>query len=395
MSRRFQFLTLTLSLFVSACSQELSLQSSLDKKQDVLILKESRFEDLNGWTQDAQQKAISAFSKSCEKIKNIDSARSLGADPLLGTVGDLRVVCQQMSGQDLGNAASARYFLETYFKPYLLTNNGDRQGLFTGYYEPTLYGSEVKTSEYNIPLRMRPSDLVMVNLGEFRDELKGQRIAGRVVSGQLKPYEDRGEIEDGKLPAAQDVPLLWVNDAADAFFLQIQGSGVVVLPNGQTVRVGYDGQNGHPYTAIGKILIDKGELTKENVSMQTIREWMHEHPSEAKDLMRTNKSYVFFRRLETDGPVGAQGVVLTAQRSLAIDPVFLPYGLPVYLDIENPIQPDSRIQRLVVTQDTGGAIKGPVRGDVFWGYGDEAASIAGVMKSKGQAWILAPVKFAP
>jgi len=394
-TRGFPILALILSLFASACSQEPSLQSSLDKKQDVLVLKESRFEDLSGWTLDAQQQAVSALSKSCEKIKNMDSTRSLGSDPLLGTVGDLKTVCQQMSGQDLSSPESARYFLETYFKPFLLTNGGDAQGLFTGYYEPTLYGSEVKTSEYSIPLRARPSDLVMVNLGEFRDELKGQRIAGRVVSGQLKPYEDRAEIEDGKLPEAQDIPLLWVNDAADAFFLQIQGSGVVVLPNGQTVRVGYDGQNGHPYTAIGKILIDKGELTKENVSMQTIREWMRGHPSQAKDLMRTNKSYVFFRRLDTDGPVGAQGVVLTAERSLAIDPVFLSYGLPVYLDVENPVQPEGRMQRLVVTQDTGGAIKGPVRGDVFWGYGDRAASIAGVMKSKGQAWVLVPVKFAP
>jgi membrane-bound lytic murein transglycosylase A len=394
-TRTFQLsLLLLLSLSMSACTQGPSPQSSGDKVPDILELKESRFEDLKGWTVDAQQEALSAFGQSCEKIKNLDDAKPLGSDPLLGTISDLKAVCQHLPDQDLSSPESARYFLETYFKPYALTNDGNTQGLYTGYYEPTLYGSEIKTSEYAIPLRTRPNDLVMVNLGEFRDELKGQRIAGRVVSGQLKPYEDRAGIEDGKLPRAQDIPLLWVNDAADAFFLQIQGSGVVVLPSGQTVRVGYDGQNGHPYTAIGKILIDRGELTKETVSMQAIREWMRGHPSEAKDLMRANKSYVFFRRLETDGPVGAQGVVLTAERSLAIDPVFLSYGLPVYLDIESPVQSDARIQRLVVTQDTGGAIKGPVRGDVFWGYGEQAASIAGVMKSKGQAWVLAPVRLS-
>ncbi|MCB1557893.1 MAG: murein transglycosylase A [Alphaproteobacteria bacterium] len=390
---RFPLLILSLFFVVTGCSsnQEADPISLVDKDQ--LVLKEARFSDLDGWTQDAQEQAAKALMRSCEKVRFLDPDRPLSGEVDIGRMADLQSVCQRLDSSILANAVNARYFFETYFQPFQLTNGGKEDGLYTGYYEPTLYGSEVQSKEFSIPLRARPSDLVMVNLGEFRDDLKGKRIAGRVVSGQLKPYEERGEIEDGKLPQGQDVPLLWVDNAADAFFLQIQGSGVVVLPDDVVVRVGYDGQNGHPYTAIGKVLLDRGELSKDNVSMQSIRQWMEAHPEQAKSLMRENKSYVFFRRLETDGPVGAQGVVLTPERSLAVDPVYLSYGLPLFLDVSHPLNETERIQRLVIAQDTGGAIKGPVRGDVFWGFGEYAASMAGVMKSRGQAWVLVPIKF--
>ncbi len=355
-----------------------------------LKLSRSSFEKLDVWNDDLVNGALLPLQRSCEKIMKVDPQKSFGILPEMGRYSDWQEICRHTPDWEFSTDEEARSFFEAYFVPYTMSDNDDPEGLFTGYYEPTLYGSLIETTGYNIPLRTRPQDLVMVNLGEFRDELKGQRIAGRVRDGQLKPYEDRADIEDGKLPSDADVPLLWVNSAVDAFFLQIQGSGVVMLPDGSAVRVGYDGQNGHVYTAIGKELINRGALTKENVSMQAIRQWLKAHPQEGRDVMRTNKSYVFFRQLETDGPVGAQGVVLTAERSLAIDPVFIPYGVPIFIDVENPEAGAGNIRSLVITQDTGGAIKGPVRGDLFWGYGDQAAHMAGLMKSKGQAWILLP-----
>ena len=187
-----------------------------------------------------------------------------------------------------------------------------------------------------------------------------------------------------------DKPLLWVDSAVAAFFLQIQGSGAVTLPDGQVVRVGYDGQNGHPYYAIGKELVKRGYLAKENVSMQSIQAWLEKNPVEGREIMRLNKSYVFFRVLEKDGAIGGEGLPLTAGRSLAIDRSIIPYGLPVYVDLEAPVTEQPRIQRLMVAQDTGGAIIGPVRGDVFWGYGPEAEHNAGLMKSRGRYWFLMP-----
>ncbi|MGH1399575.1 MAG: murein transglycosylase A, partial [Alphaproteobacteria bacterium] len=281
-----------------------------------------------------------------------------------------------------------RYF-EQNFTPYNVRSGSDPNGLFTGYYEASLKGSRTKTARYNIPLHTRPDDLVMVQLGEFREELKGQRIAGRVKGGNLKPYESREEIIAGKWPH-HDKVLLWVDDPVDAFFVQIQGSGLVEMSDGTTMRIGYAGQNGHPYYAIGRELIKRGALTKESVSMQAIRDWLAKNPADADALMNTNKSYVFFREINGEGPIGGQGVALTAGRSLAIDRSLISYGLPIWTDIAAPTPDTKSIQKLMITQDTGGAIRGAVRGDVFWGYGATAETLAGSMKSKGKYWVLLP-----
>ena len=232
--------------------------------------------------------------------------------------------------------------------------------------------------------------LVMVNLGEFRDELKGERIAGRVRDGRLKPYESHAEILSGQLPVEQDRALVWVDSAIDAFFLQIQGSGIVSLDDGTIMRVGYAGQNGHPYYAIGRELVKRGELTKDKVSLQTIRSWLQAHPDQAQDVMTLNKSYVFFQEQKSEGPKGGEGVALTARRSLAVDHSIIPYGMPVWLQAEAPDHTIDTINRLMVTQDTGGAIRGAVRGDFFWGYGTQAEYYAGKMKSQGRYWFLLP-----
>lgn len=375
------------SLLLSACTHTPEVKEVAPVKPE---LKAIKFSDLSGWSRDASGDALKAFLLSCAKISARPAVDAFGPEAIMGTVADWQDLCLKARSVPDGDHLAARRFFESGFQPYEVDVNGKPDGLFTGYYEAALQGSLNRSARYSVPLRERPSDLVMVNLGEFRPELKGQRIAGRVTGGTLKPYEDRAAIENGKLPKDMDKPLVWVDSAVDAFFLHIQGSGAITLDDGSIMRVGYDGQNGHIYTAIGKELIARGELTKENVSMQTIREWLAKHPDEAAMVMDVNRSYIFFRKLDTNGPVGAQGVVLTPERSLAVDPVFWPYGLPVYLSAEAPDAGETAVERLMVAQDTGGAIKGPVRGDFFWGYGDRAAHLAGLMKSRGRAVVLLP-----
>lgn len=402
----FRFLlaltALTSLVMLTACAglgTKPSAPSLSPSAPDQLRLEKVSFSDLPQWPgrelahPGAQSlDALRAFEKSCEKIAQKPGPQDFGPLPEMGKNQDWQKICAEISPALTTDSTRAQKFFEDHFTPYLMHNHSKAEGLFTGYYEPTLYGSLTRSARYKIPLRSRPKDLVMVNLGEFRENLKGQRIAGRVVGGQLKPYEDRAAIEDGKLPDDMDHALVWVDDAAAAFFLQIQGSGIIMLDSGHTMRVGYDGQNGHIYTAIGKELVQRNLLKKENVSMQTILGWLEKNPQEGTQLMRTNRSYVFFKKLDTAGPVGAQGVVLTPRHSLAVDPVFVPYGAPIYLDVAaaDPQSGTGPIRDLVIAQDTGGAITGPVRGDLFWGYGIDAAHNAGLMKSKGSAYILLP-----
>ena len=238
-----------------------------------------------------------------------------------------------------------------------------------------------------MPLYTQPRDLVMVDLGRFRDDLRGRRVAGRVRGGSLDVYDDRQAIAAGSL-AGRGLEIVWVDDAVDAFFLHIQGSGRIELDDGSVLRVGYSAQNGHSYHAIGRTLIDLGEMELAEVSLQSIDAWLRANPDRAAEVMATNPSYVFFREIRGEGPVGAQGVALTTERSLAVDRLHLPLGVPVWLDAMVPAAapeaPDERRQWLLVAQDTGGAIRGAVRGDVYWGSGERAKSIAGRMAHRGR-----------
>ncbi len=372
-------------LFVGACTTTPSSEKTDDKPVD-LRLTETRFSALPGWGTDDMRTFIPAFEKSCARILKKPATAQMGPLAEAGTYGDWQPICRSFVNMKPQNLRS---FLENRFKPYLVSDAGDKEGLFTGYYEASLKGSLKPYGVYKTPLHQRPDDLVMVQLGDFRDHLKGERIAGRVIDGNLKPYEPRAEIVAGQWPHNEEV-LVWVDDPVDAFFVQIQGSGVVQLDNGQAMRIGYAGQNGHVYYAIGRELIKRGELTKENVSMQSIRAWLENNPAQADEIMNTNASYVFFRKLDGEGPIGGEGIALTAGRSLAVDRSLLSYGLPVWTDIEAPYEGAAPLRKLMVAQDTGGAIRGAVRGDVFWGYGDHAESVAGSMKSRGQYWLLLP-----
>ncbi|MDH5723718.1 MAG: MltA domain-containing protein, partial [Alphaproteobacteria bacterium] len=317
--------------FLAACGEE-----EIPEVKPLRILKATHFHNLPGWVEDDFSGFASAFEKSCERFAKKDPEAVIPLIENAGTYGDMQKICLTL-GETPKDNITLRHFFEKHFTPYQMYDHDNPIGLFTGYYEASLRGAWTKNEPYTIPLHARPDDLVMVNLGEFREELKGQRIAGRVTGGNLKPYENRTDIVSGNWPH-EDKVLLWVDDPVDAFFVQIQGSGLVEMDDGSLQRIGYAGQNGHPYYAIGRELIKRGALTKENVSMQSIRGWLADNPDKADEIMNSNASYVFFRTLDQGGPIGAEGVVLTAERSLAVDRTMLPYGLPMWVDIKAPIE---------------------------------------------------------
>ncbi|TNF71995.1 MAG: murein transglycosylase [Acidobacteria bacterium] len=362
---------------------------------DRIVLEAVELADLPGWEEDLLAEALPALRRSCEVVNGWTDADTDNGDTFGAA---LRLehwqgICVRLGELGPGDEEPLRALIASELRPYAVSNRGEPEGLFTGYYEPTLAGSRRPTERYRFPLYRRPPELVTVNLGDFREDLRGRRLAGRVEDGALSPYLDRFEIEAGGL-ADRELELAWVDDPYDAFFLHVQGSGRVELEEGGFLRVGYAGQNGHPYFAIGRALVDSGVMTLEEVSLQSIRAWLEANPEEAPEVLAQNPSFVFFRELEEEGPVGSLGVVLTPERSLAVDSTFVPLGLPVWVDTAapagDPDAPDRAFRRLMVAQDTGGAIRGPVRGDIFWGPGQIAAHISGHMKHPGRLWLLLP-----
>ena len=345
----------------------------------VTILKPADWNALTGWTDDDILPAWDAFLRSCAVLRN---------QPLW------QETCSQagtMRGQD--NAA-LRQFFESRFVPHqVLNSDGSGDGLITGYYEPLLKGSRKQSKRYRFPLYTTPDELLVVDLSEVYPELKNMRLRGRLQGRKVVPYYSRSEIERNAV-SLQGKELLWVDDAIDLFFLQIQGSGRVALENGEIVRVGYSEQNGHPYKSVGRLLVERGELPLEKASMQGIKAWGQKNPARLNELLQQNSSFVFFRELPAGvpGPLGSLGVPLTAGRSLAIDPRAVPQGAPVFLATTWP-NTDRQLHRLMVAQDTGGAIKGNVRADFFWGFGPEAGDQAGKMRQSGRMWVLMPAGY--
>lgn len=383
-----RFVTVVLAVaLLAAC--ETKPPSPPPQEPERLSLTPVGFDALPGWADDDEAAALPALRRSCGRLLRQTDDRPVGPDGVAGTVADWRPACSALASDDALDAAAARTALARWFVPFRAAGRDGPEGLFTGYYEPELRGTRTRDTTDTVPLYKRPDDLVTVELGDFRADWRGERIAGRVVDGTLKPYFDRLAIERGAL-ANRGLELLWVADPIDAFFLEIQGSGRIALPDGSFVRVGYAGQNGHAYVAIGRALVARGAIAKDQVSMQTIRDWLAGHPGEAGAVMDLNPSYVFFKELGGDGPVGAQGLVLSAGRSLAVDPKFMPLGVPLWLDIAEPREPGGRLRRLVVAQDTGGAIRGPVRGDLFCGTGAAAGAQAGAMQQRGGYYLLLP-----
>lgn len=336
----------------------------------------SKWEMLPDWQTTDLKQTWAAFWQSCSVLKNKPGWQS---------------ICARANELTQPDNSSLRAFFEEGFTPYQVFNpDGSSQGLITGYYEPRLYGSRVKNARFRYPLYAPPDDLLAIDLGDVYPQLKDLRLRGRLQGNRVVPYYNRSEIDGGKAPL-KGRELFWVDNAVDLFFLQIQGSGRIELPDGSLVKVGYAEQNGHPYTSIGKKLVDMGAFKLEESSMQNIKLWAQKNPEKLDSLLEHNPSYVFFRELPNDlpAPLGALGVPLTNEYSLAVDTRTIPLGAPVFLATTYPNTAEP-LNRLMLAQDTGGAIRGAVRGDFFWGFGEQAGNQAGRMKQSGQMWVLFP-----
>ena len=356
------------------------------EKRSAVRLEPARFETLRGWSGDRHFHALATFRRSCPRLLARTTIGHRWID--LGGV-DWAKICNAAETVATNSDAGARTFFETWFRPHAVAGPNGPAGLVTGYFEAELRGSRIRTPVYGVPLYGLPRDHVTVDPGKFVEKWRAGPLVGRVVDGRLAPYHRRGAIEAGALDGAAEV-LVWVDDAIDAYLLQVQGSGRVLLPDGGVLRIGFAGHNGHAYASIGRRLIERGELTAGRAGWGAIRGWVEAHPKAAPALFAENPRFIFFREIEGEGPIGAQGVALTPGRSLAVDPRFIPLGMPLWLESEYPGEVDRGLRRLMVAQDSGGAIKGPVRGDFFWGYGAEALALAGRMKSRGRYHVLLP-----
>jgi membrane-bound lytic murein transglycosylase A len=349
------------------------------------------FTDLEGWYDDGGAEALHAFRRSCHEIMAHGTGFSRQA-----RFGGTRSAWLETCRGAL-EAEDARDFFETRFWPYRVRDAKRPEGLFTGYFEPEVEGSRTASASFSVPLYRRPLDLV-----SFPEAVRTQSglSFGRMIKGQATPYHSRREIEEGAL-AGQGLELVYLKDWADAFFIHVQGSGLVRLDDGSTMRLTYDGKSGLPYTGIGSLLVEQGALSIEEMSMQAIRSWMAGHPREARALMWKNRSFIFFREALLERPdlgaLGAQHVQLTPRRSLAVDRTEWMFGTPVWLDTDIPSGEEGCMipfRQLLIAQDTGSAITGLARGDVYWGFGEDAARIAGPMKSPGTMTVLLPIPVA-
>jgi membrane-bound lytic murein transglycosylase A len=353
--------------------------------------------DIGGWNEDDHLQAYKAFRASCTPIsaqKNppVDS-KALGIS--------LREPCRAAKADDISSGAKARAFFEEYFLPMRISRLGETDGFVTGYYEPVIDGSRTQTDVYTVPIYRRPSNLFVRGFKQSADSLPNKGDVFRKIGRRkLVPYYDRAAIEDGAI-AGRGLEICWLKNQTDLLFTQIQGSARVRLEDGTTIRINYDSHNGYPYTPVGRVLIDRGIIPKDQMSMQRIREWMEQNPDGAKELRRQNRSYVFFHEVQLsdkDEAVGAQGVALTPGRSIAVDKALHVYGTPFFIEGELPIESEQSktpFRRLMVAQDTGSAITGPARADIYFGAGAEAGRVAGRLKNNARFVILVPKSLDP
>jgi len=368
---RFFILSLLLVLGLTACAPPPPPKPAVPAP----VLEQVDWAAMPGWAEDDPRPALEAFRASCKVVQNR---------------AQWQTVCAAAAGFAAADEMAARTFFEAQFQPFRVQQaDGSSSGLITGYYVPDLKGSRTRSERYRWPLYGVPDDLLVIDLRSVYPELGDYRLRGRLEGRRVVPYYSRAEIDAGKLSDGKE--LFWVEDPVELFFLQIQGSGRIELEDGTQVMVNYADQNGYPYRSIGKLLLDRGAMTRDQMSMQNIQAWARKNPDQVSALLAENPSYVFFRELPAGvtRPFGALGVQLTAERSLAVDPHAIPLGAPVFLSTTWP-GGDTPLNRLLVAQDTGGAIKGRVRADFYWGIGDEAGALAGRMKQPGRLWVLLP-----
>ena len=338
------------------------------------------WEEIDGWQEEDPTPALDVFREECQ---------------VLGERARWRSACAAAADFRPADAAAARAFFEKRFLPQRVRKpDGSTTGLITGYYVPNLRGSRTQSDRYLWPVYAVPDDLLIIDLRSVYPDLANYRLRGRLEGRRVVPYYSREQLDAGDYLAGKE--LFWVDDPVELFFMQIQGSGRIQLEDGSSALVHYADQNGYPFRSIGKLLIERGEMTRDQMSMQNIKAWAQAHRDVTAKLLAENPSYVFFSELpaSVDRPYGALGVKLTAERSLAVDPRTIPLGAPVFLDTTWPSS-SKPPRRLMFAQDTGGAIKGPVRGDFYWGMGDEPGAYAGKMMQKGRFWVLLPFAGEP
>ena len=353
---------------------------------------------LDSWAADDHSAGFAAFLASCKAVLNGRAAVKDGR-PMRSA---LMAACRRARAAVTADSAGTRRFFEDNFRPVRISKLGDAQGFLTGYYEPIVDGSRFPGPLHTAPMYRRPGDLVALGKRRKADGFpnKGAEIGRKVGKHKIVPYYDRAEIEDGALDGRR-LEICWLRDPVDAFFIHIQGSARVRLEDGVMLRLNYDAHNGHPYTPVGRILIERGIVPREEMSMDRIRGWMHANPDDGKVLRRQNRSYVFFRITglsDHDEAVGAQGVPLTPVRSIAVDKALHVYGTPFFIEADLPIAdptPTTKFGRLMVAQDTGSAIVGPARADIYFGAGDEAGLVSGRIKQPGRFVMLVPREADP
>ncbi|WP_315798575.1 murein transglycosylase A [Bradyrhizobium sp. SZCCHNRI3043] len=353
--------------------------------------------DVPGWNDDDQLAAYRTFRASCKPI-----AAKTDVTPDAKALGDsLRDPCRDARAADLADNAAARAFFERHFEPLKISKLGDADGFVTGYYEPVIDGSRTQNEVYNVPVYRRPSNLFVRGFKQDATSLPNKGPVYRKIGRRkLVPYYDRAEIEDGAIEG-RGLEIAWLRNQTDLLFAQIQGSARISLDDGSTIRINYDAYNGHPYTPVGRVLIERGIIPREQMSMQRIRDWMEQNPEGANELRRTNRSYIFFREVqlsEKDEAIGAQGIPLTPGRSIAVDKSLHVYGTPFFITGELPIESEkskTAFHRLMIAQDTGSAIVGPARADLYFGAGPDAGKVSGRLKHSIQFVMLVPKSLDP
>ena len=372
------------------------------KPDATITLKALPFSQLPGWQSTHALKSLQTLQLSCQFLLKKSPSQPVGNRWLALQAKDWLPLCQAASTVPNHTEAAAKLFFETWFQPMEFTRHSSSnlnsayqcslKGLFTGYYLPEFPGSVTQSTEYPVPIYGVPDNLLQINLNDFDPQLPSRSLMGRVHNRRILPYYSRKEIDQGAI--ADNAPILaYVHNPIDRVIIEIQGSAILNLTNGKQMTLGYASKNGLPYTPIGRVLLERHLLPAEQISLQSIRAYLTRHPEQQAEVIHQNRSFVFFQIMSKKGAVGTQGTQLTPGYSLAVDPEWVPLGMPVWLSTTYPdphTNTQQPLQRLMIAQDTGGAIKGTVRGDVYWGSGEDATSIAGKMKSPGRYWLLVP-----
>lgn len=398
LKRVLMVLMLLLFVYLWAVRLKLPAPPPIPPAPPEIQIKPVSFNALPGWDASDSRSSLKAFQTSCRAFLRQPANKEVGSLHVPLKAKDWWPSCRAALKLSNATESQAKFFFEAWFQPAMLEDSKPLEGIFTGYYVPVHQGSLTKTAQYNVPIYGLPNNWVRFRLKDFDNNLPDRKIVGRIEGHAIVPFHTRAEINKGAISKVAPV-LVWLDSEVDRLFLEIQGSGFIKLPDGSSMFIGYAGENGAAYSSIASVLIGRGVMTRDTASMQKIKAYFEEHPEQMREVIEHNKSFVFFSKQKKSIAMGAQGVYLTPEYSMAVDRAWIPLGMPLWLNTTKPVEDltvaeSEPFNRLFVAQDTGGAIRGPIRGDVFWGTGKKAGAIAGRMKNKGVYWLFLPRKEA-